>query len=77
MSIDVALFGALTREPERKTSAAGRAYLRFNVRVGSGDGAQFANVMVFNDIDELARTLAKDGKVYIEGALSAEGMDRP
>lgn len=72
MSIDVALFGTFMREPERKTSAAGRPYLRFNVRVGSGDGAQFANVMVFNDIDELARTLAKDGKLYVEGTLSVD-----
>lgn len=83
MSIDVAVSGQLTRDPESKTSASGRAYLRFNIRIGNGDAAQFANVMAFNDVDELADRLSKDSRVYIEGTLTAdawvdkEGKARP
>ena len=77
MSIDVATFGQITRDPERKTSASGRAYLRFNIRIGSGDGAQFANVMAFNDVDELGERLAKDSRIYCEGTLTADAwIDR-
>ena len=39
MSIDVALFAVLGRDPERKTSQAGGPYLRVNVGCGHGGAA--------------------------------------
>jgi single-stranded DNA-binding protein len=71
--IEAAFFGALGRDAEAKTSKAGKAYLRLNVRVGDGDTAQWVSVMAFdqNAIDA-ADKLLKGARVYIEGSLSHE-----
>src|SRR5262249_31975681 len=75
--IDAAFFGVLGRDAERRTSKAGRDYLRPNVRVGNGDDAQWVSVVAFNDVAELADRLRKDAHVYIEGTLSADAwLDR-
>jgi single-stranded DNA-binding protein len=75
--IDAAFFGVLGRDAERKTSKAGREYLRFNVRVGNGDDVQWVSVLAFNDVAELAGRLRNDAHVYIEGPLSADAwLDR-
>src|SRR6266436_5072399 len=37
MSIEAALFGMLGKDAETKTSAAGKPYLRLNIRTGDGD----------------------------------------
>jgi hypothetical protein len=44
--IEVAFFGSLGRDAEAKTSKAGKAYLRLNVRVG--DAAQWISVTAFD-----------------------------
>jgi single-stranded DNA-binding protein len=69
--IEAAFFGALGRDAEAKTSKAGKAYLRLNVRVGDGDGAQWVSVMAFdqNAIDA-ADKMVKGARVYVEGSLS-------
>jgi single-stranded DNA-binding protein len=69
--IEAAFFGALGRDAEAKTSKAGKAYLRLNVRVGDGDGVQWVSVMAFdqNAIDA-ADKLLKGARVYVEGSLS-------
>jgi single-stranded DNA-binding protein len=69
--IEAAFFGALGRDAEAKTSKAGKAYLRLNVRVGDGDTAQWVSVMAFdqNAIDA-ADKLLKGARVYVEGSLS-------
>jgi single-stranded DNA-binding protein len=83
MTIDVAFYGVVTRDPERKTSAAGRQYLRLNVRAGNGDAVTWANVMIFADVDALAGRLVKESKVYVEGTatvdawIDKEGKARP
>ncbi|WP_439399344.1 single-stranded DNA-binding protein [Bradyrhizobium sp. PMVTL-01] len=71
MSIEAAFFGALSRDAERKCSAAGKEYLRLNVRVGEGADQQWISAMVFDD-DALARAdkMSKGVRVYIEGRLS-------
>jgi single-stranded DNA-binding protein len=75
--IDAAFFGVLGRDAERKTSKAGREYLRLNVRVGNGDEAQWVSVLAFNDVAELAERLRKDARIYVEGTLSADAwLDR-
>jgi single-stranded DNA-binding protein len=67
--IDAAFFGVLGKDPERKTSQNGKPYVRLSVRVGSGDGAQWVQVLAFNELDGLAE-LTKGDRVYCEGPLS-------
>lgn len=73
MSIECAFFGTLGRDAELKTSKSGKQYLRLNVRVGDGDGAQWVGVMVFGaDAVELAPKLLKGSRVYIEGSIKLD-----
>jgi single-strand DNA-binding protein len=70
MSIEAALFGTLARDAEAKTSKSGKDYLRFSVRVGDGDAAQWVGVMLFGDAAaEVAPKLIKGSRVYVEGSL--------
>src|SRR5260370_23774088 len=73
MSIEAALFGMLGKDAETKTSAAGKLYLRLNIRTGDGDAAQWINAMCF-DADAIARAeqLRKGAAVYIEGTLKLD-----
>jgi hypothetical protein len=41
--IESAFLGTITKDPELKTSNAGKAYMRLNVHVGDGDQAQFVD----------------------------------
>jgi single-stranded DNA-binding protein len=69
--IEAAFFGALGRDAESKTSKNGKAYLRLNVRIGDGDGAQWVSAMVFDQSAiDAADKLLKGARVYVEGSLS-------
>jgi single-stranded DNA-binding protein len=71
--IESAMFGTLSRDAEVKTSKAGKEYMRLNLRVGDGDGAQFVNAMVFDSAAiETADKLTKGARVYVEGKLSID-----
>ena len=71
--IESAMFGSLSRDAEVKISKAGKQYLRFNLRVGDGDGAQFVNGMIFDSAAiETADKLTKGARVYIEGRLTVD-----
>ncbi len=71
--IEVAFFGSLGRDAERKTSKAGKRYLRLNVRVGDGEDVQWVGVMAFDEkAIEAADKLSKGARVYIEGRLSID-----
>lgn len=83
MSIEAAFFGVLGRDAELKTSQAGKAYLRLNVRVGDGDSVQWVSVLAFDERAlEVADKLVAGAKVYCEGKLSlnewtnAEGVTK-
>jgi single-stranded DNA-binding protein len=69
--IEAAFFGALGRDAESKISKGGKPYLRLNIRVGDGDGAQWVSVMVFDQsaIDAVDK-LIKGARCYVEGSLS-------
>src|SRR5262249_23068090 len=68
--IETAFFGALAADAERKTSKAGKSYLRLRVRVGDGDGAQWLSVLCFDsDALAVADKLTKGARTYIEGRL--------
>jgi single-stranded DNA-binding protein len=73
MSIEAALFGVLGKDAETKTSAAGKPYLRLNIRTGDADAAQWINAMCF-DADAVAQAerLCKGARVYIEGAIKLD-----
>jgi single-stranded DNA-binding protein len=73
MSIEAALFGMLGKDAEAKTSAAGKSYLRLNIRTGDGDAAQWISAMCFDaDAIALAEQLRKGARVYIEGTLKLD-----
>jgi single-stranded DNA-binding protein len=73
MSIEVAFFGSVVRDAETKVSKNNKRYLRLSVRVGSGDTAQFINIMSF-DPDAIANVdkMVKGASVYCEGKLSLD-----
>ena len=71
MSIECAFFGALARDAESKTSKSGKEYLRFTVRVGDGDDADWVSVTSFDDgALEYRAKFMKGARVYVEGKLS-------
>jgi single-stranded DNA-binding protein len=71
--IEVAFFGSLGRDAEAKTSKAGKAYLRLNVRVGDGDAAQWISVTAFDaKAAEQSDKFVKGARVYTEGTLRLE-----
>jgi single-stranded DNA-binding protein len=66
--IEAAMFGALGRDAEAKTSKTGKHYLRMNIRVGDGDTAQWINATVFDTkAIEAADRLVKGTRIYLEG----------
>jgi single-strand DNA-binding protein len=70
-AIEVALFGVLGRDAERKTSKSGKPYLRLNVACGEGDATQWISAMVFDErAIAVADKLVKGARVYLEGKLS-------
>ena len=73
MSIEAAMFGMLGKDAETKTSAAGKPYLRLNIRTGGDNAAQWINAMCF-DADAIAQAerLCKGVRVYIEGTIKLD-----
>ena len=73
MSIEAALFGMLGKNAETKTSAAGKPYLRLNIRTGVGDAPQWLSAMCFDaDAIALADKMVKGARVYIEGTIKLD-----
>lgn len=71
--IEAAMFGALGRDAEAKTSKSGKNYLRLNIRVGDGDAAQWVNATVFDTAAiDVADRLVKGAKVYLEGRVTLD-----
>ena len=71
MGIECAFVGALARDAESKTSKSGKEYLRFTVRVGDGDDADWVTVTSFDDRAlEFRAKFVKGARVYVEGKLS-------
>ena len=71
MSIEAAFFGALGQVAEQKISKSGRPYLRFSVRIGDGDGAQWVSVLAFDpQAVDIADKFVRGARVYVEGKLS-------
>jgi single-stranded DNA-binding protein len=68
--IETAFFGVLAADAEQKVSKADRRYLRFRVRVGDGDSAQWVSVMCFGEkAIDVAEQMTKGARVYVEGRI--------
>lgn len=66
--IEAAFIGTVGRDPELRTSKAGKPWLALSVAVGDGDATQWVKVTAFNTkAQELAGTLTKGMRLYIEG----------
>ncbi len=67
--VECALFGALTRDADHRTSKNGKPFTLLNVVVGDGDARQFVSVIVFGDSAVTVGTLEKGRRVYVEGRI--------
>jgi single-stranded DNA-binding protein len=82
MSIEVAFFGFLAGDAERRTSQAGKAWVRLRVGVGKDDSLQWVSVAVFGKAAAAAGAMKKADRVYIEGTIKLDtwrgndGVDR-
>ena len=80
--IDCAFYGFLAADPDNRTSAAGKPWVRLRVGVGHGDDIQWLSVAAFGKSADLAGALHKGDRVYIEGTLKldtwtgADGAER-
>ncbi|MDH4981239.1 single-stranded DNA-binding protein [Hyphomicrobium sp. D-2] len=69
-TIETAFSGRVGTDPERRTSQAGKPWLRFSVAVGSDDAVQWVQVAVFGQqAEDLSTRLHKGDRVYVEGTL--------
>jgi single-stranded DNA-binding protein len=72
-SIEVAFLGTVVKDAAPKVSAAGKKYMRLNMRVGDSDNCQWVMVTVFGDtVDEIAGYAVKGMPLYIEGRLTLD-----
>jgi single-stranded DNA-binding protein len=69
-TIECAFTGRIGQEPMLKESKAGKPWLSFSVAVGEGDDVQWLQIATFGSrAPELAGSLKKSDRVYIEGRL--------
>ena len=80
--IECAFFARVGSVTPIKTSQSGKAWCAAKVAIGSDDATQWVRVALFNGLaEQLAPTLAKGDRVYIEGNLkldrwqNAEGQE--
>ena len=70
MSIRCEFAGTLGRDPELKTSKAGKPYLVLSVAVQlDADNTQWVRTMVFQGIEEMTARLYKGDHVSVTGKL--------
>jgi len=72
MTIDCAFFGFLAADAERRTSQAGKAWVRMRVGVGKDDAVQWISVAVFGKAAETAGELQKGNRIYCEGTIKLD-----
>ncbi len=75
--MEIATWGTVIRDAERKTSAAGNSYTTLVLSAPSGqtddkgqDVPAFLRCIAFKDLADVAASLKKGARAYIEGALS-------
>jgi single-stranded DNA-binding protein len=70
--IDCAFFGFVAADAERRTSQAGKQWVRLRVGVGKDDDIQWVSVAVFGKAADTAGGLKKGDRVYIEGTIKLD-----
>ena len=83
----VQLIGRLTKDPEVKTTQAGKTMAMFSVATGKSwkneagekqEKTEFHNVVVFGKVADVVSMYCKKGKqVYVEGELQTRSWDDP
>jgi single-stranded DNA-binding protein len=68
--IECAFVGTVVKEPKRRVSQRGNAWVSFLCRVGNGDAASWAQVSVFGDCVDGLAGLHDGSKVYVEGSIA-------
>ena len=77
MSASALVSGKLQRDPERKTSKAGKPFVTATLREGDGDNVNWWTVLTFAEvaIDELLTLKAGDG-MAASGSFKAEVYEK-
>jgi single-stranded DNA-binding protein len=71
--IEVAFFGVAGTDGDVRTSQKGKQYLRVNIRVGDGEGAQWISVTAFDQTAvEMGDKILKGARLYVEGRLTLD-----
>ena len=69
-AIECAAIGETVGDVKAGTSQAGKPWLSFTIRVGTGDEAQWPRIAVFGEVAaNLQGKLAKGVRVYVEGSV--------
>jgi single-strand DNA-binding protein len=72
VSIECAFHGFLARDADARTSQTGKLWVRLSIGVGKDDAVQWAQCAVFGKAAEIAATLKKGDRVYIEGTIKLD-----
>jgi single-stranded DNA-binding protein len=72
MTIDCAFYGFVAADAERRTSQAGKPWVRLRVGVGKDDAVQWVSVAVFGKAAETAAGLEKGDRIYCEGTIKLD-----
>jgi single-stranded DNA-binding protein len=73
MTIEVALFGSLSRDADVKISKAGKRFLRLNARTGNDEGSQWVSILCFDETAvSMSDRFTSGARIYCEGSLKSE-----
>jgi len=76
-TIECAFAGCVGKDPELRTSQAGKPWCSFAVAVGQDDATQWVRVALFGEkAEEAARTIAKGDRVHVEGRLKLSTWEK-
>jgi Single-strand binding protein family len=77
MSAHVLIAGTLFRQPEQRTSKAGKPFVTATIRVKDGDESQWWKVLAFSDSIKAELMRMADGDAYsVQGAFKVEFYDK-
>lgn len=77
MTAHVLISGTLFREPERRTSKAGKPFVTSTIKVKDGDTLQFWRVIAFTEGVRAELTRLTDGDALsVQGALKTETYEK-
>jgi single-stranded DNA-binding protein len=71
-ALDVAFFGVIAADAERKVAQSGKPWVRLRVGAGQGDQLQWVSVAVFGKAADAAGELKKGDRAYFEGSIKLD-----